>query len=107
MTFLWQVGHPERHSRQKADAFDQSDSGVALRATASLKVEIRLRALLLGLKQFRFSGKPVIEARLRRLLHRFCRIEGALGYHHFLPRRAELVKPVGHIKDDFLMRSVE
>ena len=60
------------HRRQKPDAFDQSDSGVALRTEAGLTIKIGLSALLLGLQQFGFGGKPVIEPRLRRLLHRFC-----------------------------------
>ena len=106
-TLSRQVRDLELHRRHKPDAFDQSDSGVALRTKTSLKIKIGLRALLLGLQQLRFGGKPVIEPRLRRLLHRFCRVQRALSYHHLLPRRAELVKPVRHIKDDFLVRSVE
>src|SRR6266481_8742708 len=107
MTCLRQICHFERHSRQKADALDESNSGVALRADACLKIKIGLRALLLCLEQFGFRGESGIEARLRRLLHRFRSIECALSYHHFLPCRAELIKPVGHIKYDFLMRSIE
>jgi hypothetical protein len=61
----------------------------------------------LCLEQFRFRRESRVEPRLRRLLYRFCRVERALSYHHFLSRRAELVKPVGYIKHDFLVRSVE
>jgi hypothetical protein len=66
-----------------------------------------LRALLLRLEQFRFRGKSRVEPRLRRLLHRFRSIERALSYHHLLPRCAELVKPIRHIKNDFLVCSIE
>src|SRR5262249_61532327 len=31
----------------------------------------------------------------------------ALSYHYLLPRSTQLVKAVGHIKDNFLMRAVE
>src|SRR3954452_1254203 len=106
MIFLWQICHFERHRRHKADALDESHSGIALRTEAGLKIEIRLRALLLCLEQFGFRGKSRIEARLRGLLHGFCRVQRALSYNYFLPGRAELVKAVGHIEDNFLVRSV-
>ena len=90
----------ERIAREAPDPSAMSDP-------ESPEIKTRLRTLLLGLQQLGFSGKSVIKARLRRLLDCFCRVQRALSYHHFLPRRAELVKAVGHIKDDFLVRSIE
>src|SRR5262249_50976427 len=72
-----------------------------------LKIKIGLRALLLCLEQFRLGGKPVIEPGLCRLLHGFRCFQCALSYHYLLSRSAQLVKAVGHIKDNFLMRAVE
>jgi hypothetical protein len=70
-TLPWQVRNLEMHRRQKPNAFDQSDTGVALCTKASFEIKTRLRTLLLGLQQFGFRGKPVIKPRLRRLFHRF------------------------------------
>src|SRR2546422_6478581 len=107
MTFLRQICYFERHGWQKTDALDESYSGIALHTEAGLKIKIGLRTLLLGLEQFRFGGKPVIEPGLRCLLHGFRRVQRALSYYHLLPRGAELVEAVGHIKDNFLVCSIE
>jgi hypothetical protein len=66
-----------------------------------------LCALLLRLEQFRFRSESGVEPRLCCLLHGFRCIQRALSYHHFLPRGAELIKSVRHVKYDFLMRSIE
>ena len=71
MTCLRQVRYLEGHGWHKADALNESHSGVTLRAEAGLKIKIRLRTLLLRLEQFRFRGKAGVEPRLRRLLHGF------------------------------------